>query len=88
PNPFNPETWMPFDLAAAGQVAVTVYDARGRAVRRMDLGRLTPGAYRTTRDAAYWDGRNGQGEVVAGGAYFVELATDTARQRRRLTVLK
>ncbi len=88
PNPFNPETWLPFELSGGGHVTVTVYDVGGSVVRRMDLGYRPAGAYRARRRAAHWDGRNRQGEVVAGGAYFAELTTEDIRQRRRLTVLK
>jgi WD40 repeat protein len=88
PNPFNPETWIPFDLAEAGPVEVVVYDDIGRVVRRVDLGQLPAGAYRTRERAAYWDGRNDAGESVASGAYFIELHAGSHRQTRRTTLAK
>ncbi len=88
PNPFNPETWIPFDLAGSGRVEVTVYDDLGRVVRRVDLGHMAAGVYRARDRAAYWDGRNDAGEPVASGAYFIELRTDAIRQTRRTTLTK
>ena len=88
PNPFNPETWIPFDLSEPADVTVTVYDARGSVVRLIDLGRLNPGAYRGRDDAAYWDGRNDIGERVSSGAYIYELRAGAHREMRRMIVRK
>ncbi|MBT3269688.1 hypothetical protein HN371_21265 [Candidatus Poribacteria bacterium] len=88
PNPFNPETWIPFDLSEAAEVTVHVYDARGVVVRRLDLGRLPPGAYRRRGAAAYWDGRNDFGESVSSGMYMYELRAGASRQMRRMVVRK
>ncbi|MBT3269682.1 hypothetical protein HN371_21235 [Candidatus Poribacteria bacterium] len=88
PNPFNPETWIPFDLSEAADVTVTVYDARGMVIRRLDLGRLAPGPYRDRRAAAYWDGRNDVGEPVTSGAYVYELRAGAHRDMRRMIVRK
>ena len=88
PNPFNPETWIPFQLSEDAEVTVTVYDALGQVVRRLDLGQQPPGVYRTTSRAAYWDGRNDRGEEAASGVYFVELTAGDTRQTRRIVLLK
>ena len=88
PNPFNPETWIPFDLSEAADVTVSVYDARGVIVRRLDLGRLAPGTYRSRSTAAYWDGRNDFGERVSSGMYVYELRADASRQMRKMIVRK
>ncbi|MBT5712178.1 T9SS type A sorting domain-containing protein, partial [Candidatus Poribacteria bacterium] len=88
PNPFNPETWIPFDLSEAAEVTVSVYDPRGVVVRRLDLGRLAPGAYRRRSAAAYWDGRNDFGERVSSGMYMYELRAGASRQMRRMVVRK
>jgi len=88
PNPFNPETWIPFDLATEAHVSVHVYDARGRHVRRIDLGELGVGKYRGRSDAAYWDGRNAVGEPVASGVYVYELRAEGLVDRRRMVVHK
>ncbi|MBT3271224.1 hypothetical protein HN371_29060 [Candidatus Poribacteria bacterium] len=88
PNPFNPETWMPFDLSEAADVTVTVYNAMGARVRRIELGGLAAGAYRAKQDAAYWDGRNTLGERVASGVYVYELRAREFRAIRRMLVRK
>jgi len=88
PNPFNPETWIPFDLSADADVTIRVYDAQGREVRRMALGRLDVGAYRGRTHAAYWDGRNELGEPAASGVYFYELRAGDIVQRRRMVIRK
>ncbi|MBT3269686.1 hypothetical protein HN371_21255 [Candidatus Poribacteria bacterium] len=88
PNPFNPETWIPFDLSEASQVTVSVYDPHGVVVRRLDLGRLAPGAHRGRSSAAYWDGRNDFGERVSSGMYMYELRAGRHREMRRMIVRK
>lgn len=88
PSPFNPETWIPFELSEGSEVVVTVYNVRGQVVRSMELGFRDPGVYRTPNRAAYWDGRNDLGEEVAGDAYFVELSTGGYRETRRLALIK
>jgi hypothetical protein len=88
PNPFNPETWIPFDLSEDAEVTVTIYDALGLVVRRLELGIQDAGVYRATNRAAYWNGRNEQGEPAASGAYFVELSAGDVRETRRIVLLK
>ncbi|MBT7805433.1 T9SS type A sorting domain-containing protein, partial [Candidatus Poribacteria bacterium] len=88
PNPFNPETWVPFDLSENANVTVSVYDAEGRIVRRLDLGAYPAGTYRTRGRAAHWDGRNEQGEVVSSGVYFAELRAGDYRSTRRIALRK
>ena len=88
PNPFNPETWFPFDLSASGNVTLVVYDVRGRVARRLELGALPAGLYRTPGRAARWDGRNEFGEPVGNGVYLVELRAGGDRKMRRMVVGK
>ncbi|MAF10586.1 hypothetical protein CMK11_09050 [Candidatus Poribacteria bacterium] len=88
PNPFNPDTWIPFDLAEASDVTVRVYDARGREARRLRLGHLDAGVYRGRSSAAYWDGRNELGESVASGVYIYELRAGEFVERRRMVIRK
>ncbi len=88
PSPFNPETWIPFDLSAAADVAVTIYDPTGRAIRTLALRRLPAGAYRQRSRAAHWDGRNERGEAVASGAYFYRVRAGDYSETRRMVVLK
>ncbi len=88
PNPFNPETWLPFELSEASVVSLVIYDVKGSVVRTLDLGRRRAG-YHVSRDAAaYWDGRNGLGESVGSGVYFYELRAGGARSVGSMTILK
>ena len=88
PNPFNPETWIPFELAEAGRVGLRIYDLAGSLVRRIDLGSRTPGYYLTRADAAHWDGRNDAGEPVGSGVYVYELRAGASRDVRKLLISK
>jgi hypothetical protein len=88
PNPFNPETWIPFELREASDVVVRIYAVDGVLVRRLDLGHRGAGYYTTRADAAYWDGRNGMGERVASGMYLYELHAAGHSEIRRMLVLK
>ena len=73
PNPFNPETWIPYRLAHDADVTLTIYDTKGVPVRQLDLGHQPAGFYTARSKAAYWDGRNDRGEQVASGVYFYQL---------------
>ena len=88
PNPFNPETWVPFQLHKDAHVRITIYDVLGREVRRFDLGYLSAGYYKTRERAVYWDGRNGMNERVASGTYFYRLETGDFVDTHRMVVLK
>jgi len=88
PNPFNPETWIPFELSAASSVTVRVYDLNGQVVRRLDVGFREAGYYTGRADAAYWDGRNNAGERVASGVYFYELRAGAQQSLRRMVIHK
>ena len=88
PNPFNPETWIPYQLANDADVTLTVYDTRGTPVRRFDLGYQSPGFYAARTKAVYWDGRNETGESVASGVYFYQLQAGDYTDLRRMVILK
>ena len=88
PNPFNPETWIPYQLAAPGEVALTIYDTNGGAVRRLDVGHQAAGMYRSQSRAAYWDGRNQHGEFVASGVYFYTLTAGEFAATRKMLIRK
>lgn len=88
PNPFNTETWIPYQLAKASDVKVTIYDGRGVVVRQLVLGYQAPGFYTSRSRAAYWDGRNTLGERVASGIYFYQLQTDNVSPTRKMLILK
>ena len=88
PNPFNPETWIPFELAEDSDVTIRVYDLAGGRIRTLELGVLATGEYVGRDRAAYWDGANAQGERVASGVYVYELAAGDYRSMRRMVVMK
>ena len=88
PNPFNPETWIPYHLAKAANVTLTIYDVRGSVVRELRLGHQPAGVYESRGRAAYWDGRNTTGEKVASGLYFYTLTTGDFTATRKLLIAK
>ena len=88
PNPFNPETWIPYQLANPAEVTVTIYAANGAVVRTLDLGHQRAGSYASRSRAAYWDGRNAQGEPVASGVYFYTLSAGDFKATRKMVIRK
>ena len=88
PNPFNPETWIPYRLAEDTFVTLTVYDLNGQAVRTIDVGHQTAAVYESRSKAIYWDGRNGLGEQVASGVYFYHLSAGDYSATRKMLILK
>ena len=88
PNPFNPETWIPYQLAESAEVTLTIYDINGQLVRRLAVGHQAAGMYRSRSRAAYWDGRNQLGEPVASGLYFYTLTASEFTATRRMLILK
>ena len=71
PNPFNPETWIPYDLAQDANVDIKIYNLKGETIRELKIGFQNTGTYRTKELAAFWDGRNSTGELVASGPLFL-----------------
>ena len=88
PNPFNPETWIPYQLAAPSEVTLTIYDMNGGVVRRLEIGHQATGLYRNRSRAAYWDGRNERGESVASGVYFYTLRAGEFTATRKMLIRK
>ena len=88
PNPFNPETWIPYHLANPSEVQIIIYDTRGTVVRHLDLGHQQAGYYTSRSRAVYWDGCNDIGEKVSSGVYFYQLQTDKTSQLRKMVILK
>lgn len=88
PNPFNPETWIPYQLSKPTDVTLTIYDIKGSVVRALDLGHQRAGVYQTRGRAAYWDGRNAIGEPVASGLYFYTLAASDFTATRKMLIMK
>ena len=89
PNPFNPETWIPYELATDTNVVLRIYNAQGVVVRVLQLGHQSAGYYTGRERAAYWEGRNALGEQVASGIYFYHLETDDdLSSLRKMVILK
>ena len=88
PNPFNPETWIPYELATDTNVRITIYNTQGVVIRTLGLGHQAAGYYTGRDRAAYWDGRNALGEQVASGIYFYQFETDDMSSMRKMVILK
>ena len=88
PNPFNPETWIPYHLSKDADVTLTIHDVRGVLVRELTLGHQAAGVYESRTRAAYWDGRNQIGEKVASGLYFYTLTAGEFTATRKLLIAK
>ena len=88
PNPFNPETWIPYQLAAPADVTLRLYSVTGTLVRTLKLGHRHTGIYQDRNRAAYWDGKNDQGEPVASGIYFYTLTAGDFIATRRMLIRK
>ena len=88
PNPFNPETWLPYQLAKPAEVTLHIYAVNGTLVRVLALGHQSAGKYQSRSRAAYWDGRNSLGEVVASGVYFYTLTAGDFTATRKMLIRK
>ena len=88
PNPFNPETWIPYHLSEPADVTLNIYAVNGTLVRTLSLGYQLPGYYMHKNQAAYWDGCNNLGESVANGIYFYQLQTHEISPLRKMVILK
>ena len=88
PNPFNPETWIPYQLAKPAEVTVSIQSADGTFVRTLELGQLPAGVYQEKDRAVYWDGKNEQGESVASGVYFYTLKAGDFSATRKMLIRK
>ena len=88
PNPFNPETWIPYHLSEDADVTLRIYSINGELVRSIDVGHQTAAKYDTRSKAIYWDGRNRFGEQVASGIYFYSLSAGDFSATRKMVILK
>ena len=88
PNPFNPETWIPYQLAKSADVTLTIYNIKGKLVRRLALGYQPAGIYQSRNRAAYWDGKNELGEGVASGVYFYTIKAGDFTATRKMLIRK
>ena len=88
PNPFNPETWIPYQLGDDALVTLSIYNQSGHIVRTLDIGHQKSGVYLDKASAAYWDGRNQNGERVTSGAYYYQLRAGEYTATRRMLIVK
>ena len=88
PNPFNPETWIPYQLAKSAEVTVFIHSTDGKLIRTLALGVLPAGVYQSRSRAAYWDGKNKLGEPVASGVYFYTLEAGNFTATRKMLIRK
>ena len=88
PNPFNPETWIPYRLAEDAFVTLTIYDTAGGVVRSIDVGYKPAAVYESKAKAIYWDGRNELGKQVTSGVYFYHLSAENYSATRKMLILK
>ena len=87
PNPFNPDTWMPFELGQDTEVIIRIYDVKSQLIRQLELGMVTAGRYLRGR-SAYWNGETDKGEVAASGIYFYQLQAGNYIKTRKMVILK
>ena len=88
PNPFNPDTWIPFQLSKRTDLTIQIHGSNGTLIREFNLGVLMAGQYTDQRKAVYWDGRNSLGEKVPSGIYFYSILTQDFQQTRKMIVIK
>ncbi len=88
PNPFNPDTWIPYHLEEDSNVLIKIYSASGQLIRTLDIGYKTAGSYISKSDSAYWDGKNESGFNVASGVYFYHLQTNRSITVKKMTLIK
>ncbi len=88
PNPFNPETWIPYNLASDADVTLTIYDIKGAVVRRLEFGYQRAGYYVDRSRAGYWNGYNHLGEPAGSGVYFYQLEAGDFSVTRKMLILK
>jgi hypothetical protein len=88
PNPFNPETWVPFQLKEGSKVTIRIYSSAGNLVRELDLGYRSAGLYVSQDRAAYWDGMTDAGERVSSGVYFYNIQAGNYSATRKMIVVR
>ena len=88
PNPFNPETWIPFQLAEDSTVTARIYDVTGKQIRVIELGYMPAGNYVESSRAIYWDGRSENGEQVSSGTNFYQMQADAYTETKKMVILK
>ena len=88
PNPFNPETWIPYQLSEPSNITLSIHSIDGNVIRTLSLGYKQQGLYHDRNKAIYWDGKNDVGETVSSGVYFYTLITKNFTQTKKMLILK
>ena len=88
PNPFNPETWVPFQIKQESVVTIHIHNSAGQLVRTLEVGSRAAGVYDTKERAVYWDGTNEQNEPVSSGTYFYTLQAGDFQSTKKMLLLK
>jgi len=88
PNPFNPETWIPYQLSEPSDITLSIHSIDGNVIRTLSLGYKQQGLYHDRNKAIYWDGKNDVGETVSSGVYFYTLITKNFTQTKKMLILK
>ena len=88
PNPFNPETWIPYQLSESSDVTIRIFASNGQLIRKLHFGHQQPGLYHSRSRAAYWDGKNELGEPVSSGVYFYEFTAGQFVTTRQMVIQK
>jgi hypothetical protein len=88
PNPFNPETWLPYQLKEGSHIVIQIFSLKGELIRKFDLGYKPAGLYISRGNAVYWDGRNESGEQVASGLYIYSIEAGDLRATRKMVIAR
>ena len=88
PNPFNPETWIPYQLNSDAEVSIQIYGVDGNLVRSLEMGYQSAGYYHSQSRSGYWNGKNNNGEQVVSGVYFYQLLSGDYTETRKMVILK
>jgi len=88
PNPFNPDTWLPYQLAKDSDVTISIYNTKGQIIRTLEIGNQKAGIYMNKDQAAYWDGKNSLGEKVVSGIYFYTFQAGKFETTKRMAIMK
>ncbi len=88
PNPFNPETWIPYQLSEPSNITLSIHSIDGNVIKTLSLGYKQQGLYHDRNKAIYWDGKNDVGETVSSGIYFYTLITKNSTQTKKMLILK
>ena len=88
PNPFNPETWIPFQIKRESVVTIYIHNSTGQLVKKLEVGSRPAGVYDSRERAIYWNGMNEQGEPVSSGSYFYTLQAGDFQGTKKMLLLK